>query len=41
MAKYTRGRARRTRRWFVNIGDPIQLKHDNPNDKPLAKREAK
>ena len=36
MAKYNRGgKIRRKRRWFLNVGDPIDLKklnQTNPND---------
>ena len=39
MAKYNRGQRGLKRRWFVNIGDPIDniqtgANHPNPNDLP-------
>jgi len=38
MAKYARGRNRRNRAWYRNVGDPIDLAKkgvENPNDKGL------
>lgn len=41
MAKYNRaGRVRRRRRWYRNVGDPIDLRLkniENPNDIPMKK----
>jgi hypothetical protein len=38
MAKYSRGRYRRARRWFRNVGNPNQAGvGPNPNDLPLVK----
>lgn len=37
MAKYSRGRYRKERRWFRNIGDPTAVKgFTNPNDLKLG-----
>lgn len=41
MAKHSRGRYRRNRRWYKNVGDPIDIRKGNgtnPNDVPLPKK---
>lgn len=42
MAKYNRNaRVRRRRRWYKNVGDPIDLRNrsvDNPNDEVGGKK---